>query len=80
MADVRGNVTVTVHLDMMLNGESVNHMLTVPALMEPFGKNEGLVVHLHLDADALAKSIYPAIRDQLLAEIRATQARNLFLS
>ena len=56
-----GEITVTVHLDMDINGQPVEHIYSEPATMEPLDKHQGLTVHLHLDAAKLAKAIYPEL-------------------
>lgn len=57
------DMTVTVHLDIDLNGEPVTQVLEMPATVEVPKRRfqPGMTVHLHLDAAKLAKALMPEL-------------------
>lgn len=67
--------TVTVHVNVELNGEPV--ILTAPAHMEEIEGNQGLHIYVDLDTQALAKALLPDLLRLLPAAVRnATGIRN----
>lgn len=54
-------VTVTVHLNIDLNGEPITRVLNMPASIAPFDKQDGIHIYLDLSARALADALLPYV-------------------
>lgn len=74
------DLTVTVHLDIDLNGEPVTQVLSMPATMElPERRFQpGMTLHLHLDAAKLAKALLPDLLKLMSQQMRSDSIQRKF--
>ena len=63
MAKSVGDLTVSLHIDIDVDGQPVTELMQVPATMRDMG-GDGIHIHLSLDAAKLAQVIMPHIVKQ----------------
>jgi hypothetical protein len=60
--------TVTINLEIMLNGEPITHVIEAPAKVSSKGK--GVQVYLDLDGQKLAQTLVPLVVDEITRQTR----------